>query len=149
MNTKPTEPTPIADGIYGLANGQYLGHDGLYLSEKAAMGSHTPVYCRTRMNQEPEKFHEEAIEKMRAWIREWFQPRKTMNNRFSSYALKHWIQNDKDVYLTNGEFIFAMIMEGYQYKISHASSGPHHNCFFNVDTNKYFRFKRWGKYAKR
>ena len=54
--------------------------------------------------------HEETMR----WISENLKPRKTPNRKHSSYGIKHLLQMDTDIYLTNGEFKDAMVQAGYE-----------------------------------
>ncbi len=48
------------------------------------------------------------------WIGENFLPRKTALDDWSSYSLKHFIQNDIGIYMTNCQFKGAMLQCGYE-----------------------------------
>jgi hypothetical protein len=48
------------------------------------------------------------------WIGENFLPRKTALDGWSSYGLKHFIQNDIGIYMTNCQFKGAMLQCGYE-----------------------------------
>lgn len=48
------------------------------------------------------------------WIRENIRPRKSKNGRHSSYGIKHILQDDTGIYLTNNEFKDAMLQAGYE-----------------------------------
>ena len=47
------------------------------------------------------------------WIQRNLAPKKSANQTHSSYGIKHLLQHDTGVYLTNGEFKDAMIKSGY------------------------------------
>ncbi len=47
------------------------------------------------------------------WIRENIYPRKTVLLGHTSYGLKHYLQNDIKIYLTNNQFKDAMMKAGY------------------------------------
>ncbi len=47
------------------------------------------------------------------WIAKNIQPRKTENRRLSSYGLKHVLQRDTGIYITNNQFKDAMLLCGY------------------------------------
>lgn len=55
----------------------------------------------------------EAQEKVQAWIRENIMPRKTPNRCHSSYGIKHILEGDTGIYLTNNEFKDAMMRCGF------------------------------------
>ena len=48
-----------------------------------------------------------------SWIRNNFLPRKTELTGSTSYGLKHILQSDMGIYLTNNEFKDAMMMCGF------------------------------------
>lgn len=87
--------------------------------------------------------HEEAaavqIGVCRAWIRRWAYRRKSINARRGSYSLKHDVENSvrtpgsEDVYVTNGAFIVAALLEGYTVV---ACSADSLNAFFNIGIRK-------------
>ena len=56
---------------------------------------------------------QEVQEAVYAWIRENIMPRKTPNRGRSSYGIKHILQGDTGIYLTNNEFKDAMMRCGY------------------------------------
>ena len=47
------------------------------------------------------------------WITQVISPIKSVNNRYSSYGLKHIFQDDTRIYVTNVEFKVAMLKSGY------------------------------------
>lgn len=47
------------------------------------------------------------------WIRVSFMPIKTVNKRHTSYGLKHLLQHETGLYLTNNQFKHAMLLSGY------------------------------------
>lgn len=48
------------------------------------------------------------------WIDENILPRKTANRKHSSYRLKHLLEKDTKIYLTNNEFKDAMLIMDYE-----------------------------------
>ena len=51
------------------------------------------------------------------WIQSNLSPRETiLNNAWSSYGLKHAMEHDIGLYVTNNVFKMAMIEAGYNYK---------------------------------
>lgn len=83
--------------------------------------------------------HEPAVEQVeacRSWLRLWARPRKTINWRLSSYQLKHAVEHasrrhgvvyelvdsrgrswtSSYLYVSNGAFIAAALLEGYRAK---------------------------------
>lgn len=47
------------------------------------------------------------------WIHDNIRPIKTVNRCHSSYGIKHILQHDTDIYLTNNQFKDAMMQCGY------------------------------------
>lgn len=47
------------------------------------------------------------------WIKSKIEPSKRIYWQRSSYGLKHDFERDTDIYVTNGEFKGAMLMEGF------------------------------------
>ncbi len=68
----------------------------------------------------------ETIELLRPEIKKYFTKIKTANRNHSSYGLKHIAERHIGTYVSNGEFIYAMHLEGY--KIFHENI----NCTFNL-----------------
>lgn len=48
------------------------------------------------------------------WIAENIRPRKTKLEGHTSYGIKHILQHDTGLYLTNNEFKDAMLLSGYK-----------------------------------
>lgn len=71
------------------------------------------------------------INKIRLFIRDNLKKTKTINRRDSSYGIKHKVERNTDLYITNGELIAAMILEGYRFKRDWTKI----NCNFNVSTS--------------
>ncbi len=67
-----------------------------------------------------------TVELLRPEIRKYFSKIKTVNRNNSSYGLKHIAERHLGTYVSNGELIYAMHLEGY--KIYRESI----NCSFNV-----------------
>jgi hypothetical protein len=63
-----------------------------------------------------EQLNLEMVEDLRPFIRDNFQKQKTINVTRSSYGLKHIVERCINKYVCNGEFIAAMILEGFNYK---------------------------------
>ena len=72
------------------------------------------------------------------WIAAMIRPAKSRNRHRTSYGIKHILQGDTGIYLTNNEFKDAMLQAGYEpcdqnelnwtYKISNTSNA------FNITT---------------
>ena len=57
---------------------------------------------------------EEIQEIVFAWIHENLMPRKTILHGRTSYGIKHILEHDTKIYLTNNEFKDAMLQCGYE-----------------------------------
>lgn len=62
------------------------------------------------------------VEKVRAWLVENVDPRKTVNPAAGSYSLKHIAEELLGEYVSNGELIAAAIIAGYPYRREGGSS---------------------------
>lgn len=51
-----------------------------------------------------------------AWFNEHIAPIKSPNYRHSSYGLKHMLEKETSVYMTNNQFKHMMLMNGYKPK---------------------------------
>lgn len=56
----------------------------------------------------------EVQETVYTWIRENLMPRKTVLHGRTSYGIKHLLEDDTKIYLTNNEFKDAMLQCGYE-----------------------------------
>lgn len=56
----------------------------------------------------------EIQEKVMTWIKENIYPRKTPLPVPTSYGLKHYLQDEMDIYLTNNAFKDAMLQCGFE-----------------------------------
>lgn len=54
-----------------------------------------------------------TIKKVSDWIKDNIERADTVNDKHTSYSLKHRLQADTGVYLTNNEFKDAMLLAGY------------------------------------
>ena len=80
----------------------------------------------------PENFDKLPLERQNQllnWISENLKPRKTFNDRHTSYGLKHLVKfsDGTNSYFTNGEFKGAMLKSGYRVKDKSAL-----NWVFNI-----------------
>lgn len=66
------------------------------------------------------------IEQIRAIIKTYFRKTESINYDNSSYGLKHIVEKDLGIYVTNGELIYAMSLEDFTIEKGSV------NCFFNV-----------------
>lgn len=72
----------------------------------------------------------EEVEVCKRWINEFIGKRKTINDEYSSYGLKHKVEKwaeDTD-YISNGAFIQAAVDLGYEYR--RIRNSP--NAFLNM-----------------
>ncbi len=64
----------------------------------------------------------EPVQQTVDWLRQNVEPIKTINTKHSSYGLKHLAEKEVEVgYITNGMFIAAAIIAGYEYRIEPGS----------------------------
>lgn len=71
-------------------------------------------------------FDENRIELIRHFIPSRFSKIFSFNTRNSSYGLKHIVERSIGNYISNGELIYAMYLEGYSIKRTGI------NCYFNL-----------------
>ena len=57
---------------------------------------------------------QEEIDTVMDWIAEYISPRKTPLYGHTSYGIKHLLERDTHIYLTNNEFKDAMLQAGYK-----------------------------------
>lgn len=57
---------------------------------------------------------QEEIDTVMDWIAEYISPRKTPLYGHTSYGIKHLLERDTRIYLTNNEFKDAMLQAGYK-----------------------------------
>jgi len=67
-----------------------------------------------------------TIELLRPEIRKYFRETKTIYRHSSSYGIKHVAEDHIGTYVSNGELIYAMHLEGYKIKRDTI------NCCFNI-----------------
>ena len=72
------------------------------------------TYQDRPMTDADRNFKPTRIELIRNMIKASIEPAKTW--KIQSYGGKHYIEHLMDIYITNGEFILAMAMEGYEVK---------------------------------
>lgn len=71
-------------------------------------------------------FDVDRIDEIRQFISSKFSKIKSFNTRNSSYGLKHIVERAIGNYVSNGELIYAMHLEGYSIKRTGI------NCYFNL-----------------
>ena len=77
-------------------------------------------------NPEDEEIDVESLTEIRQFIRANLEKSKTINSHIRSYGLKGYVERKLDIYIKNGDFIAAMILEEFSYK----QSGL--NAYFNI-----------------
>lgn len=77
------------------------------------------------------------------WVKWNMWPRKTFNPYRSSYGLKHILEEDTGIYLTNNQFKDLMLQCGY-----HALNPNALNWCFNVSLSKGTKLRENGEYPK-
>lgn len=101
---------------------------------------------------DPSVFKKDKIEKIRCIIKFFLVPRKggAINEEFNSYSLKHNVERFLQTYnmpcgnyVSNGEFIYAMILEGYKVK------RDGRNAYFNITTQSGRKFNHENSYRMR
>lgn len=101
---------------------------------------------------DPSVFKEDKIEKIRCIIRFFLIQRKggEINEEFSSYSLKHNVDRFLKTYnmpfgnyVSNGEFIYAMILEGFKVR------RDGRNAYFNITTQSGRKFNHENSYRMR
>jgi hypothetical protein len=70
-----------------------------------------------------------TVELIRPFLSDNLSKTKTINKSHSSYGLKHIVEKKIGQYVTNGELIYAMYLEGFDIKRHNL------NCFFNIKTS--------------
>jgi len=72
-----------------------------------------------------EKPPQEQIDLSKQWLLRFCKPRRAINESYSSYRLKHAVEDWADTYICNGAFIQAAIELGYCHTLDK-------NPFFNI-----------------
>ncbi len=78
---------------------------------------------------EKSPFDLDHINRIREAIRAFFTktPRVQKRHYAFSYSLKHLVEGYLGTYISNGDLIYAMILEGYRFERKRI------NCYFNLD----------------
>jgi hypothetical protein len=71
-----------------------------------------------------------TVELIRPFLTDNLSKTKTINKSHSSYGLKHIVEKKIGKYVTNGELIYAMYLEGFDIKRQNI------NCYFNIKTSE-------------
>jgi len=83
-------------------------------------------------NREPERHQ---VDLCRDWLDKFASPRKTVNNRHSSYGLKHRVEAHCHEYISNGAFIQAVYEMGEEH-IVFSSDWRSSNANFKLNYDK-------------
>jgi len=79
----------------------------------------------------------DEVEKCREWIRLFTKTQKSINNKAYSYSLKHRVEDWANKYVSNGDFIKAALLEGYNFSQNFSKNTPFKddglNVFFNME----------------
>lgn len=89
----------------------------------------------TKKNPTGEPINIGPLKDIREFIRNNFKNRQSINFRTTSYELKHIAEDNiksHKGYVSNGDLIASMILEGYQYKEYPENSS---NACFNITQN--------------
>lgn len=84
------------------------------LEQRRNWSTYLSLMCRARVQLMTSE-SQETITKMVRWIEDWIEPRKTINERAHSYFLKHVTEKTFGRYCSNGQFICAALLAGYDY----------------------------------
>ena len=95
----------------------------------------------TYSNDETEIIDVKSLYKIVDFITWNFSKRKTINKRWSSYGLKHFVEEQIESYVSNGDFIAAMIICGFEYDNYEHSL----NAFFNLSSKSYKKARNTAK----
>lgn len=96
---------------------------------KTNLPSHLKAFGINQPPANADKFDKETIRQVRDLISYLVSKRETLNKDHTSYGLKHIVERILDRYVSNGEFIAAMILEGYRWKpVTNDADQP--NAFF-------------------
>lgn len=81
------------------------------------------------IEQDPADPNPKEVTAARGWIKWFAEPTKGIRTRYSSYGLKHVVEEWSGHYVSNGAFIRAAELEGYRIKRASPESP---NAFFNM-----------------
>ena len=80
-----------------------------------------------------------SLNYIREFIREHLEKRKIINKKMGSGGLKHVVEGSLGKDVSSGDFIAAMILEGYDYKKDGGKS-PH--AYFNIAQRSVTKLKK-------
>ena len=86
-----------------------------------------------------EELPKEEVELCEKWIKEFTRKNVCINYNFSSYGLKHVVENHFGKYVSNGSFIKAALNLGFNIK-----SNGQLNANFNLHYNETKEILTWG-----
>ncbi len=73
----------------------------------------------------------DQLQHITKYINTYFEPSKSIYRKRSSYGLKHLVERNIGIYISNGEFIAAMLLCGYQ-----SYKETTWNCYFKIKNRK-------------
>jgi len=76
-----------------------------------------------------------TVEMVREFIRTYYKPLKSINYDYGSYYIKHQIQRELGIYVSNGDAIAAFCLEGFKHVPFHM------NAYFNVKVSIIKRYR--------
>ena len=79
-----------------------------------------------------------SLNSIRLFIGNNFEKQKIINTYKTSYGLKHIVEKMINNYVSNGDFIASMILEGYEYKRDSRLSP---NAYFNITKKSITKFE--------
>ncbi len=82
----------------------------------------------------------DRVKRFMPLVGEIFNRRKSINRNYGSYELKHIVEEHIGQYISNGELIACMILQGYEVRIIPETP----NCYFNISQD--FKTKTNYKY---
>lgn len=85
---------------------------GVYDERRLTNAEYMPKFEKERQDL---RDHHAKVGEIVQWLRKHIAPIKTINTKRTSYGLKHVVEKDLG-YITNGQFIAAAIIAGYDYK---------------------------------
>jgi hypothetical protein len=94
-------------------------------------------------SEEDLEINKKQVELCEKWIKEFVKERKTINKDFSSYKLKHMVEEHFNQYISNGAFIQASKNLGFKIKPC-----GNINAYFNMRILKEDYSKELKKIAK-
>lgn len=82
-----------------------------------------------------EPIRTEELQTLRSFIRENFAFSPKINAKAGSYSLKHLVESGIGDYVANGDFIAAMVLEGFRFEQDEK------NALFNIDNDSIEKLK--------